>query len=408
MSRLASGVNPDRGHDLGMSDTMTTSGTLHDADLRPATAWLAYRPGPWLALVAAPVLLVAPLVTAIAAGDWARAGYVVLIGAVFGIAVLLPFGSRRRPTAVTEAVFVALLLLCTGYLVLWPTGQALLFPLLAVAASLAIRRRWAMGVVGAVAVSGALAVGFETWSLEAAVLVGFAAFAGGAGNYLVQYYVALARELDRTREQLAVAAVAEERLRFSRDLHDLLGHSLSVIAVKSEAARRLMRADPDAAAAHVEEVETIARDALGEVRSVVVGSRSVSLVEEIANARRALEDAGVATSVTVPDRALPITIDAILGWVVREGATNVLRHSAARHCTIEVAVTAQQARVEIADDGTRRDAPGGMTTPGVSGGSGLGGLRERVEATGGEFVVESSVSGFRLTAVVPLPAEVDE
>ena len=187
---------------------MTTSGTLHDADLRPATAWLAYRPGPWLALVAAPVLLVAPLVTAIAAGDWARAGYVVLIGAVFGIAVLLPFGSRRRPTAVTEAVFVALLLLCTGYLVLWPTGQALLFPLLAVAASLAIRRRWAMGVVGAVAVSGALAVGFETWSLEAAVLVGFAAFAGGAGNYLVQYYVALARDLDRTREQLAVAAVA--------------------------------------------------------------------------------------------------------------------------------------------------------------------------------------------------------
>ena len=161
---------------------MTTSGTLHDADLRPATAWLAYRPGPWLALVAAPVLLVAPLVTAIAAGDWARAGYVVLIGAVFGIAVLLPFGSRRRPTAVTEAVFVALLLLCTGYLVLWPTGQALLFPLLAVAASLAIRRRWAMGVVGAVAVSGALAVGFETWSLEAAVLVGFAAFAGGAAT----------------------------------------------------------------------------------------------------------------------------------------------------------------------------------------------------------------------------------
>ena len=170
--------------------------------------------------------------------------------------------------------------------------------------------------------SGALAVGFETWSLEAAVLVGFAAFAGGAGNFLVQYYVALARELDRTRERLAVAAVGEERLRFSRDLHDLLGHSLSVIAVKSEAARRLMTADPDAAAAHIAEVETIARDALGEVRSVVAGSRSVTLVDEVANARRALEDAGVATSVTLPDRPLPLTVDACSdGWCARARRT---------------------------------------------------------------------------------------
>ena len=383
---------------------MTMSGTLDDADLRRTATWLAYRPGPWLALVAAPVLLVAPLVAAIAAGEWARGAYVVLLGAVFGVAVLLPFGSRRRPSAVSEVVFVALLLLCTGYLVLWPTGQALLFPLLAVAASIAIRRRWAMGMVGAIAVSGALAVGFETWSLEAAVLVGFAAFAGGAGNYLVQYYVALTRELDRTRERLAVVAVGEERLRFSRDLHDLLGHSLSVIAVKSEAARRLMSREPDAAGAHIAEVETIARDALAEVRSVVAGSRSVSLAEELANARRTLEDAGVATSVVASDRVLPITVDAILGWVVREGATNVLRHSAARHCAIEVAVTARGASVEISDDGPNHVA-GGEARPGAAAGSGLDGLRERVEAIGGEFGVESSASGFRITAVVPLPGE---
>jgi len=383
---------------------MTMSDTLDDAELRTTATWLAYRPGPWLALVAAPVLLVAPLVAAIAAGEWARGAYVVLLGAVFGVAVSLPFGSRRRPSAVSEIVFVALLLLCTGYLVLWPTGQALLFPLLAVAASIAIRRRWAMGMVGAIAVSGALAVGFETWSLEAAVLVGFAAFAGGAGNYLVQYYVALTRELDRTRERLAVVAVGEERLRFLRDLHDLLGHSLSVIAVKSEAARRLMSREPDAAGAHIAEVETIARDALAEVRSVVAGSRSVSLAEELSNARRTLEDAGVATSVVASDRVLPITVDAILGWVVREGATNVLRHSAARHCAIEVAVTAQGARVEISDDGPNH-GPGGMARPDAETGSGLDGLRERVEAVGGEFGVESSASGFRLSAIVPLSEE---
>ena len=104
-----------------------------------STAWPAYRPGPWLSLIAAPVLLIAPFVSAIAAGDWLHAAYVVLIGGVFGVAVTLPFGARRSPTVLTELVFVVLLLLCTGYLVLWQEGKALLFPLLAVAASLAIR-----------------------------------------------------------------------------------------------------------------------------------------------------------------------------------------------------------------------------------------------------------------------------
>lgn len=380
-----------------------TTHELHQTAGQPATAWPAYRPGPWLSLIAAPVLLIAPLVSAIADADWARAAYVVLIGAVFGIAVSLPFGARRHPSVTSEAAFVALLLLCTGYLVLWPEGQALLFPLLAVAAALAIRRRWALGMVGAIAVSGASAVGFATRSLEAAVLVGFAAFAGGAGNFLVQYYVALARELDRTRERLAVAAVGEERLRFSRDLHDLLGHSLSVIAVKSEAARRLAKADPDAAAAHAEEIETIARDALVEARSVVAGSRAVSLAEELANARRILEDAGVAASVTAPDRPLPLTVDATLGWIVREGATNVLRHSAARHCTIAVVVTAAQARLEISDDGRRLVRGTAAGRADATAGTGLDGLRERVEAAGGEFSAESSDSGFRLLAVVPIP-----
>jgi two-component system sensor histidine kinase DesK len=382
-----------------MRETMTT---IDDRPTVPTPAvWLSYRPGPWLALIAAPVLLVAPLVDALASGDPAQAAAVLLLGVAFWFAVSPPVDSWRRPSAATEVAFLVLLLLCTGYLVFWQTAQALLFPLLAVAASLAIRRRWAMGVVGSVAVTGAIAVGLESWSLGAAVLVGFAAFAGGAGNFLVQYYVALARELDRTRERLAVAAVAEERLRFSRDLHDLLGHSLSIIAVKSEAARRLMTPDPDAAAVHISEVEAIAREALGEVRSVVAGARSRGLVEEAANARRALEDAGVATTVTVSDLALPVTVDATLAWVVREGATNVLRHSAARSCTIEVALVERGVRVEVSDDGPGRSGAGDAAS--VSSGSGLQGLRERVEAAGGEFTVESSASRFRIAAVVPMP-----
>lgn len=389
-----------------MRDVMTT---IDEPQPTPRTAaWLAYRPAAWLALIAAPLLLVAPFVSAIVAGDAARVAYVVLIGVAFGLAVSRPFGAGRRPSAATELAFVALLLLCAGYFFLQQGGQALLFPLLAVAASLAVRRRWAMGVVGSIAATGALAVGFESWSLEVAVLVGFAAFAGGAGNYLVQYYVALAHELDRTRERLAVAAVGEERLRFSRDLHDLLGHSLSVIAVKAEAARRLMTPDPDAAAEHISDVEQIAREALGEVRSVVAGSRSASLGDEVANARRTLEQAGVATSVTLPDRPLPVAVDAVLGWVVREGATNVLRHSVARECVIAVSVVDGRAIVDVSDDGPGRavravsstDAAGSTFVPG----NGLRGLRERVEAAGGEFAVEVS-PWFRVTAVVPLPGE---
>ncbi|GAA1504175.1 two-component system sensor histidine kinase DesK [Agromyces terreus] len=383
---------------------MTTIDELHGSTPRPTATWLAYRPGPWLSLIAAPVLLLAPLVSAISAGDWGRAAYVLLLGGVFAVAVTLPFGSRRRPTVVTELLFALLLLLCTGYLVLWHVDEALLFPLLAVAASLAVRRRWAMGVVGSIAVTGAIAVGLDTRSLGAAVLVGFAAFAGGAGNFLVQYYVALARELDRTRGRLAVAAVAEERLRFSRDLHDLLGHSLSVIAVKSEVARRLMERDPDAAGAHITEVEAIAREALREVRTVVVGSRSVSLAHEIAGARRALEDAGVETEVSVPDRPLPLSVDAVLGWVVREGATNILRHARARMCTIEVTVMGRRAGIEVADDGPAR-ADARRVPASDPNGSGLEGLRERVAAAGGEFAVEVSATRFRITASVPLPGE---
>ncbi|UOQ91165.1 histidine kinase [Agromyces endophyticus] len=380
--------------------------TIEEPQSPPRTAaWLAYRPAAWLALIAAPVLLVAPLVAAIVAGDPVRIAYVVLIGVAFGVAVSRPFGAGRRPSVMTEIVFVALLALCTGYFWLWQSGQALLFPLLAVAASLAIRRRWAMGVVGSIAVTGALAVGFAEWSLAGAVLVGFAAFAGGAGNYLVQYYVALAHELDRTRERLADAAVAEERLRFSRDLHDLLGHSLSVIAVKSEAARRLMNPDPDAAAAHISDVEGIAREALGEVRSVVAGSRAVSLRDEVANARRTLEEAGVATSVIMPERPLPVTVDALLGWVVREAATNVLRHSVARECAIEVVADDDRVTIAFSDDGPSRSrgaSAAASASPAV--GNGLRGLRERVAAAGGEFAVEAAPR-FRVTAVVPLNGE---
>lgn len=382
-------------------DTMTTTGGIDRATPpragRSLALRLAYLPGPWLPLAVAPVLLVAPLVDAVIAAEWARLVFLLVIGAAFALVVSLPYGRERRPGVANEAMFAGFLLLVAAYIVTWQADQAFLFPLLAVAASASVRSRWALGMVGAVSISGATAVGFGTGSLGFGLLVGFAAYASGAANVLARVYLSAAVRLERTQEDLALAAVAEERARFSRDLHDLLGHSLSVIAVKSEAARRLVEVDPDAAAGHVSDIESIARDALAEVRSVVSGVRSVSLAEELRNARRALASAGIDLVVGLPDAPLPISVDALLGWVVREATTNVLRHSGARRCRIEIVADDDVARIEVTDDGRGR-ATG--STPG----GGIAGLQDRLARAGGRLQTDADGTRFRLAATVPLDA----
>lgn len=173
------------------------------------------------------------------------------------------------------------------------------------------------------------------------------------------------------REELAQRAVSEERARFARDLHDLLGHSLSVIALKAELAGRLLQDDPRAAEAHVRDVEAVARAALGEVREAVSGYRRPTLAGELAGARLALEAAGLRVHVADETGELDPEADAVLAWAVREGTTNVIRHSGARSCSI----VATDAGVTIVDDG--RGGDGGVE------GNGLDGLRERAERVDG-------------------------
>jgi two-component system sensor histidine kinase DesK len=196
------------------------------------------------------------------------------------------------------------------------------------------------------------------------------------------------------REELARNAVAGERLRFARDLHDLLGHSLSLIALKSELAGRLAEADPARARAEMADVEAAARRALAEVREAVSGYRQVSLVQAMAEARAALSAAGIALHSDVPPEALPGPVDSVLGWVVREATTNVLRHSAARAVTVQVARTGQDVELTVTDDG-RGDAGGS--------GSGLAGLAERLDALGGSLAAGPATGrGFRLAVRAPL------
>jgi two-component system sensor histidine kinase DesK len=218
--------------------------------------------------------------------------------------------------------------------------------------------------------------------------------------------ITLNRELQEAREELAHSAVAEERMRFARDLHDLLGHSLSLIALKSELARRLAEVDPPRARQEMADVEEAARRALAEVRDAVSGYRQVSCAQALAEARAALTGAGIV--VRLPDSVpvLPGGVDAALGWVVREATTNVLRHSGAGRVTVELTEDGVRAVLAVTDDGGGAGERG--TLLGSASGSGLAGLRERVAALGGELVAGPvDGGGYRVRAEVPsLPASV--
>jgi two-component system sensor histidine kinase DesK len=214
-------------------------------------------------------------------------------------------------------------------------------------------------------------------------------------------------QLERTARQLAAAqaevarlAADGERARIARDLHDLLGHSLSLIALKTELARRMLERDPARASAELSDVETVVRTSLRDVREAVAGYRHVDLDTELAGARMALVAAGIEVEISRPADALDAAADSLLGWIVREGVTNVVRHSGASRCTIRIEALARETRLEIIDDG--RGADRLESAPGSVPGSGLAGISERVEAAGGAMAAGwRAEGGYRLAAVVP-------
>jgi two-component system sensor histidine kinase DesK len=192
-------------------------------------------------------------------------------------------------------------------------------------------------------------------------------------------------QLAQAREEITSLAVSQERLRFSRDLHDILGHSLTVITVKAELAGRLIHVDADRAEREIAEVEQLARTALADVRSTASGYRNLSLAAELASARTALDAAGIEAELAGAVADVPPERLELFGWAVREGVTNVVRHSGARHCRVSV----DPNQVEIVDDGT------GSETSVV--GNGLTGLRERAEAAGAQLWFGGTEhGGFRL------------
>jgi two-component system sensor histidine kinase DesK len=198
------------------------------------------------------------------------------------------------------------------------------------------------------------------------------------------------RLAELTRRQQAELAIVEERNRVARDVHDILGHSLTVITVKTELAQRLIDVDLPRAKAEMADVERLARDALAGVRDTVGGMREVSLRGELANARSALSAADIDAVLPDPLHLNDIHNSELFGWVLRESITNVVRHSAARRCT----VTVTESTIEVVDDGR------GIGQN--ASGSGLSGLRERVVTAGGTLTLSAPEGGgFRVLATVP-------
>lgn len=204
--------------------------------------------------------------------------------------------------------------------------------------------------------------------------------------------------LDEARAEVARLAAENERSRIARDLHDLLGHSLTTITVKAGLARRLAeRGELARATAEITEVEELTRRTLGEVRSAVSGYRDVTLSGELASAREVMRAAGI--TLTLPGGVDVVEGDAadVFGWVVRESITNVVRHSRAANCTIDLG----EQWIEIVDDGR-----GGT----AGAGNGLTGLRERLAVIGGTVVAGGTGNGWRVRAEVgaaSVPAEQD-
>lgn len=239
--------------------------------------------------------------------------------------------------------------------------------------------------------------GLETWLFHLSgwflfYAGGLSVVVGGSNVFFAQRNRALS-QLRRANEEIEHLAKVAERERIARDLHDVLGHTLSVITLKSELAGKLIDRDPERAGKEMREVEKISRQALHEVRDAIRGYRSQGLAAELAQAKATLETAGVAVQCdAATSLQLPAVQESVLSLAVREAVTNVMRHAQAHTCHMRLEQQNGSCRLEIADDGR-----GGAEREG----NGLRGMRERVEMLGGTLLRETG-AGTRITITLPL------
>lgn len=292
-----------------------------------------------------------------------------------------------------ELVLVAIATAALG-VVFWPYtfGAGALFIYAAGALGTLDKTRHA--IIGVAAIS--LLVTVEAWLLnillfQAAWPFVFSIIVGAINIHFSQVGRSNAR-LRLAHDEIEHLAKVAERERIARDLHDLLGHTLSLVILKSELATKLADRDPDRAANEIRDVERIAREALAQVRAAVSGYRAGGFENEVIHARNALATAGVALETEVSKIPLPPAHEAVLALALREAITNIVRHAGARRCRVVLHTTSASCRMTISDDGRGGNAPFG---------SGLTGMSERVSVLGGTLARDGR-SGTTLVVTLPL------
>lgn len=314
-------------------------------------------------------------------------GLLVLFSAAYLVIVAVTWDRRRR----RDVRLLTLLLLVLALALLPFTGPSGLIAFIFVAVALQLVLPWPWAVAATAGLIGLmLGIGWTIGWNDVTGLV-FSVVAASMAMFGVVRMAERNRALLDAQTERASYAVLAERERFASDLHDVLGHSLTVITIKSELARKLLDTDVERARAELADIERLSREALSDVRSTVGDYRDVSLAGELASARQALRAAGIEPDLPTAVDEVPGRLRVVFAHVVREGVTNVVRHSGARRCTVHVAPD----RVEVLDDGPA-DA-----TLAVAPGFGLDGLRRRAERAG--CLLEAGPrpgGGFRLAAVM--------
>jgi two-component system sensor histidine kinase DesK len=353
-----------------------------------------------------------------------------LLGLLFLAGPLSDLADSPAPPARTAAILISLAAFVALYLALLPPVRPLarrgnpaiagtvagLAALAALQLALGAPRSFAVlfvyviaiaGIVlplaaaAAVTVAGALAVGVgltlvgsdgstvAAWTLTS---LGIGAMTAALGRAMRAN-----EELRAMREERARLAVSEERLRIARDLHDLLGHTLTLISLKNELARRLIASDPGRAEAELADAGRVTREALAQVREAVHGYRRLAFADALDSARATLAAAGIECRVEGVASGLSSQVETVLAWGLREATTNVVRHSNARSCSITLSIGGGDAALQVEDDGTTMSRANGD-------GSGLTGLAERARGLHGtlEAGARPEGGGYRVRLTVPL------
>jgi two-component system sensor histidine kinase DesK len=251
---------------------------------------------------------------------------------------------------------------------------------------------------GLIVASMAAAQLYFTGSLVDTIYKSISTVSTGLVVYGLSRLTALVVAVQAARSEMARVAVVRERLRFARDLHDVLGYSLSAITLKIELAHRLVERSPQEAGVQLLESLEISRSALADARTVATGYRELSLDDERRSAVSVLQAAGVDVRLDVEHADLPVRVSTVLATALREGVTNLLRHSKARHCAITIRQTDERVMLELVNDDMPSDSE--RMTAGAPGG--LDNLSVRAAEVGGTVTVEHKPTMFRLRVDIPL------